>query len=141
MAEKQRKGYVSVTGDLREYEGYAVKITSASDGTMGLQGAVLIALPNFKTDLIGVVLIGSGGSDISYMNSTVALLESYKGTCDVALNATPGTLNVGIPMTITADGTWKAAASGDTAYARIVNRQSLPGLIEVEFIAPLAVTA
>ena len=41
----------------------------------------------------------------------------YAGLIKAALSDTPGTINAGTPVTITANGTWKAAASGDTVYA------------------------
>ena len=46
-----------------------------------------------------------------------ALVGMYAGLIKASLSDTPGTINAGTPVTITANGTWKAAASGDTVYA------------------------
>ena len=97
---------------------------------------MLTAAPAPKTQLLGVVALGGGEAELS----NIALMESFDGTIDVALNASPGTIAIGALMAPQTDGTWKVVTSG-TAYARIVQPQSLPGLVEVELLGPYAIPA
>ena len=70
-----------------------------------------------------------------------ALVGMYAGLIKVALSDTPGTINSGTPVTITANGTWKAAASGDTVYARVIHAQWEQGLVEIGFVPSYQVAA
>lgn len=86
---------------------------------------------------LGVVLQGQPNKG----TCVAALVGMYAGLIKAALSDTPGTINAGTPVTITANGTWKAAASGDTVYARVIHAQWEQGLVEIGFVPSYQVAA
>ena len=96
----------------------------------GQEGTVvaLSAIPT-QEQLLGVVLQGQPNKG----TCVAALVGMYAGLIKVALSDTPAT--------ITANGTWKAAASGDTVYARVIHAQWEQGLVEIGFVPSYQVAA
>lgn len=121
--------------DLSTLEGSVVSLTGNPD-IPELVGNPLTALPT-KTQLLGLV------TQIQPDRGTccAVLVGMYAGLVKASLAETPGTISVGTPVTVTANGTWKAAASGDTVYARVIHEPWEPGKIEIGFVAPYQVAA
>ena len=99
-------------------------------------GTPLSAIPT-QTQLLGVVLQGQPNQG----TCVAALVGMYAGLIKAALSDTPGTINAGTPLTITANGTWKAAASGETVYARVIHAQWEQGMVEIGFVPSYQVAA
>lgn len=121
--------------DLCGQEGTVVALTASPD-IPELVGTPLTAIPT-QTQLLGVVLQGQPNQG----TCVAALVGIYSGLIKAALSDTPGTINAGTPVTITANGTWKAAASGDTVYARVIHAQWEQGRVEIGFVPSYQVAA
>ena len=113
--------------DLCGQEGTVVALTANPD-IPEFVGTPLSAIPT-QTQLLGVVLQGQPNKG----TCVAALVGMYAGLIKVALSDTPAT--------ITANGTWKAAASGDTVYARVIHAQWEQGLVEIGFVPSYQVAA
>lgn len=114
--------------DLCGKEGTVVNLTANPDIPEFL-GTPLSSLPT-QSQLLGVVLQGQPNQG----TCVAALVGMYSGLIKAALSETPGTLGVGTPLTITANGAWKAAATGETVYARALHDQWEPGFVEIGFV-------
>ena len=114
--------------DLSALEGCVVALTGNPD-IPELIGTPLTALPT-QDQLLGLV------TQIQPDRGTccAVLVGMFAGLAKASLAETPGTISVGTPVTITANGTWKAAASGETVYARVVHAQWEKGLVEIGFV-------
>lgn len=121
--------------DLSALEGCVVALTGNPD-IPELIGTPLTALPT-KDQLLGLV------TQIQPDRGTccAVLVGMFAGLAKASLAKTPGTISVGTPVTITANGTWKAAASGETVYGRAIHNRWEPGKIEIGFVAQYQVAA
>lgn len=115
--------------DLSALEGCVVALTGNPD-IPELIGTPLTALPT-QDQLLGLV------TQIQPDRGTccAVLVGMFAGLAKASLAETPGTISVGTPVTITANGTWKAAASGETVYGRAIHNRWEPGKIEIGFVA------
>lgn len=121
--------------DLCGQEGTVVALTANPD-IPEFVGTPLTAIPT-QEQLLGVVLQGQPNQG----TCVAALVGMYAGLIKAALSDTPGTINAGTPVTIMANGTWKAAASGETVYARVIHAQWEQGMVEIGFVPSYQVTA
>lgn len=121
--------------DLCGQEGTVVALTANPD-IPEFVGTPLSAIPT-QEQLLGVVLQGQPTREPASPRSSACM----PGLIKAALSDTPGTINAGTPVTITANGTWKAAASGDTVYARVIHAQWEQGLVEIGFVPSYQVAA
>ena len=121
--------------DLSALEGCVVALTGNPD-IPELIGTPLTALPT-QDQLLGLV------THIQPDRGTccAVLVGMFAGLAKASLAETPGTISVGTPVTITANGTWKAAASGETVYGRAIHNRWEPGKIEIGFVAQYQVAA
>lgn len=121
--------------DLSALEGCVVALTGNPD-IPELIGTPLTALPT-QDQLLGLV------TQIQPDRGTccAVLVGMFAGLAKASLAETPGTISVGTPVTITANGTWKAAASGETVYGRAIHNRREPGKIEIGFVAQYQVAA
>lgn len=121
--------------DLSALEGCVVALTGNPD-IPELIGTPLTALPT-QDQLLGLV------TQIQPDRGTccAVLVGMFAGLAKASLADTPGTISVGTPVTITANGTWKAAASGETVYGRAIHNRWEPGKIEIGFVAQYQVAA
>lgn len=121
--------------DLCGQEGTVVALTANPD-IPEFVGTPLSTIPT-QEQLLGVVLQGQPNKG----TCVAALVGMYAGLIKAALSDTPVTINAGTPVTITANGTWKAAASGETVYARVIHAQWEQGLVEIGFVPSYQVAA
>lgn len=121
--------------DLSALEGCVVALTGNPD-IPELIGTPLTALPT-QDQLLGLV------TQIQPDRGTccAVLVGMFAGLAKASLSETPGTISVGTPVTITANGTWKAAASGEIVYGRAIHNRWEPGKIEIGFVAQYQVAA
>ncbi len=121
--------------DLSALEGCVVALTG-NPNIPELIGTPLTALPT-QDQLLGLV------TQIQPDRGTccAVLVGMFAGLAKASLAETPGTISVGTPVTITANGTWKAAASGETVYGRAIHNRWEPGKIEIGFVAQYQVAA
>lgn len=121
--------------DLSALEGCVVALTG-NPVIPELIGTPLTALPT-QDQLLGLV------TQIQPDRGTccAVLVGMFAGLAKASLAETPGTISVGTPVTITANGTWKAAASGETVYGRAIHNRWEPGKIEIGFVAQYQVAA
>lgn len=121
--------------DLSALEGCVVALSGNPD-IPELIGTPLTALPT-QDQLLGLV------TQIQPDRGTccAVLVGMFAGLAKASLAETPGTISVGTPVTITANGTWKAAASGETVYGRAIHNRWEPGKIEIGFVAQYQVAA
>lgn len=121
--------------DLSALEGCVVALTGNPD-IPELIGTPLTALPT-QDQLLGLV------TQIQPDRGTccAVLVGMFAGLAKASLAETPGTISVGTPVTITANGTWKAADSGETVYGRAIHNRWEPGKIEIGFVAQYQVAA
>lgn len=121
--------------DLSALEGCVVALTGNPD-IPELIGTPLKALPT-QDQLLGLV------TQIQPDRGTccAVLVGMFAGLAKASLAETPGTISVGTPVTITANGTWKAASSGETVYGRAIHNRWEPGKIEIGFVAQYQVAA
>lgn len=121
--------------DLSALEGCVVALTGNPD-IPELIGTPLTALPT-QDQLLGLV------TQIQPDRGTccAVLVGMFAGLAKASLAETHGTISVGTPVTITANGTWKAAASGETVYGRAIHNRWEPGKIEIGFVAQYQVAA
>ncbi|HYE29792.1 MAG TPA: hypothetical protein VEH27_00045 [Methylomirabilota bacterium] len=105
-------------------EGYAVKVSSGK--------AALVT--GTTDDVFGVILDGEATTG----SSSIALVSGgLPGTVSVKLDGTPGTVNIGTNLTITATGTFKAATTGAKQCARAVQSGAANELIEAVLYHPI----
>ena len=118
--------------DLSTLEGCVVALTGNPD-IPELIGTPLTALPT-QDQLLGLV------TQIQPDRGTccAVLVGMFAGLAKASLAETPGTISVGTPVTITANGT---AASGETVYGRAIHNRWEPGKIEIGFVAQYQVAA
>lgn len=81
-------------------EGYAVKV----DGTTANKAVLVTGITNTP---FGIIVDG----DTTSGKSTVAVAGSFSGTVWAKLSASPGTVNAGTKLEITANGTLKASGT------------------------------
>jgi len=81
-------------------EGYAVKV----DGTTANKAVLVTGITNAP---FGIIVDG----DTTSGKSTVAVAGSFSGTVWAKLSASPGTVNAGTKLEITANGTLKASGT------------------------------
>jgi hypothetical protein len=81
-------------------EGYAVKV----DGTTANKAVLVTGITNTP---FGIIVDG----DTTSGKSTVAVAGSFSGTVAAKLSASPGTVNAGTKLEITANGTLKASGT------------------------------
>lgn len=114
--------------DLCGADGSVVALT-ANANIPELVGTPLSALPT-DAQLLAVVLQGqpNGGVCVG------ALVGMYSGLLKAQLADSAGTVNVGTPLTINANGLWKVASSGEKVYARAIHAQWERGYCEIAFV-------
>lgn len=121
--------------DLCGMEGTVVVLTQNS-AIPEFVGTPVSAVPT-QGQMLAVVLQGQPNEG----TCSGALFGVFSGFVNAALSETPGTITAGTPLTVTANGTWKAAVAGEMVYAESVHAPYWAGKAEIAFVAPYTAAA